>query len=50
MLITLRAERVNEPYQETSTIFGGNPVPRYRKLPFISPGPIQLRKAFWVGL
>ena len=23
---------------------------RYRKLPFISPGFIQVRKGFWVGL
>ena len=22
----------------------------YRKIPLISPGPIQLRKGFWVGL
>ena len=23
---------------------------KYRKIPLISPGPIQLRKGFWVGL
>ena len=33
--------------------FGGHAVfrnPHYRKIPVISPGLIQLRKGFWVGL